>query len=201
MKRKVVLLFAVAMLMITLAATDSHAQNARALIGKWFFEEGYYGAMSVIEFTQTQWSFFNFESGETGTFPYQADEKTIDMDGWLHGYTIQNGNVLRLIDEFGLEFIGKKLQANATSLTGRYKLANDVGFFEILEFIDSRTVAIHAEMLGITSRTVFNYRISGPNLIISNSDGSLLLEIIGDRIIMGNILGITSGEKSVFIKN
>jgi len=203
MKMRNVKKITIAMLMITLTSATVVCQSRTpeaGLIGKWFFEEFDVGGMVVVEFMKTEVSVYVFSHNETLTCEYMADGKTIDMDGYLYSYTIQSGNVLKMTDLFGNEFIGKKLQANITSLIGRYELVNDVGFFTALEFIDTKTVAIHAEMLGITNRTIFSYRISGSNLIISNSGGSLALDIIGDRIIMGNILGITNGEKSVFIK-
>ena len=198
MKNKRVFIAFTALLL--LMTVNCYAQNTRALIGKWFFED-FDGVMCIMEFTQTQMTFYPLEEDEedSETTSYQADNTTITIDGETMRYTVQNGKVLTLSTPDGDKYTGKKLQANATVLTGKYQLVNDAGFIEMLEFLDRSTVRLHMEILGKTARPTYQYKINGNRLIISDPKDSMILEIIGDIIIKGNTFG-GLGDDSVFVK-
>jgi hypothetical protein len=185
-------------ILIALLAVNCQAQSSNALIGKWFFED-FDGDLAVIEFTQTHMTIYNFEIDDSETHRYSSDGKKIVIDGDEMTYTIQNGNVLTMTDSYGDEYVGKKIRANVTTLTGRYELANDMGFIEALEFIDRSTVRLHMDVIGMTARTANQYRISGSNVIITDNRDTMVLEIIGDSIIKGNTFGGMGGD-SVFVK-
>jgi hypothetical protein len=197
MKSKRVL--AACAVMLALSAANCHAQNARALIGKWFFEDFLGTEMALVEFTAATVNVLELEEDETETYSYQADGKTITIDGDELRYVIQNNISLVMTDSGGNEYAGTKVQANPASLSGRYELANDMGFVETLEFIDKSTVRLHMDLLGRTTRTTHQYRISGSYLIISDPSGSITLEIIGNNLIKGNTFGGIGGD-SIFIK-
>jgi hypothetical protein len=186
--------------LLLLVTVNCYAQNARALIGKWFFED-LEGTMCIMEFTQTQVIFYPLEDDEDDSeaTSYRADSTTIIIDGETMRYTIQNGNVLILSTPDGDRYTGKKVQANVTVLTGKYQLVNDVGFIEMLEFLDRSTVRLHMEVLGRTARPTYQYKINGNRVIISDPKDSMILEIIGDTIIKGNTFGGLGGD-SVFVK-
>jgi len=186
--------------LLLLMTVNAYAQNTKALIGKWFFED-FGGTICILEFTQTQVTFYPLEDDEDDieTESYQADNTTITIDGETMRYTIQNGNVLTLSFSDDDKVTGKRVQANATVLTGKYQLVNDVGFIEMLEFLDQSTVRLHMEVLGKKARPTYQYKINGNRVIISDPKDSMILEIIGDIIIKGNTFG-GIGDDSVFVK-
>jgi hypothetical protein len=187
-------------ILLVLLVVNCQAQSTNALIGKWFFDD-LDGELAVVEFTQTRMTIINLEDddGDAETFSYSSDGRKIIFDGEEMNYTVQNGNVLTLSDAGGNVYIGKKIQANVTTLTGRYELANDMGFIETIEFIDRSIVRLHMEVMGITARPTHQYRINGSNVIITDNKDTMVLEIIGDNIIKGNTFGGMGGD-SVFIK-
>jgi hypothetical protein len=198
MKNKLVVTALV--ILLVLLAADCHAQSSNALIGKWFFDD-LDGGLAVIEFSQTHITILNLEDddGDAETFRYRSDGRKIVFDGEEMSYTVQNGNVLTLSDADGNAYIGKKIQPNVTTLTGRYELANDMGFIETIEFIDRSRVRLHVEVMGVTARQTHQYQISGSNVIITDNKDTMVLEIIGDNIIKGNTFGGMGGD-SVFVK-
>jgi hypothetical protein len=192
--------FIVLPVLLLLMTVNAYAQNSKDLIGKWFFED-FGGTICILEFTQTQVTYYPLEDDEddSETESYLADNTTITIDGDSMRYTIQNGNVLTLSFADGDKYTGKRVQANATVLSGKYQLVNDVGFIETLEFLDQSTVRLHMEVLGKTARPTYQYKINGNRVIISDPKDSMILEIIGDAIIKGNTLG-GLGDDSVFVK-
>jgi len=182
---------------------NCNAQSSSQLVGKWFFEELAGSDFVVLEFSRTEMSFYALEDDDYETYPYKSDGRTIIIDGdeeWR--YTIRNGNSLVITDSDNYEYIGMKLQANVTSLSGKYELVNDIGFIETLEFLNRTTVRGTMDAFGTTGRFTAEYRISGSNVIMSNSTGghgTMTLEIIGDSILKGNTFG-GLGEDSIFIK-
>jgi hypothetical protein len=188
---------------LVLLTVNCHAQSTRALIGKWFFENFEGAEMVIMEFTPTHMTILELEDeddeAEAEAYRYQANDKTITIDGETLHYTVQNGNTLMLSTSGGEKYTGKKLQANVTTLSGKYELVNDMGFIEMLEFIDKSTVRLHGDVLGMATRTTHQYRISGSKVIISDPSGSMTLDIIGDSIIKGNTFGGLGGD-SIFIK-
>jgi hypothetical protein len=187
-------------ILLALLIVDCNAQSANALIGKWFFDD-LDGELAVVEFSQTHMTILSLEDDDDDaeTISYSSDGSKIIFDGEEMGYTIQNGNVLILSDSYGNEYIGKKIQGNVTTLTGKYELANDMGIIETVELIDRSTVRLHMEVMGVTARPTHQYRISGSNVIITDNKDTMVLEIIGDNIIKGNTFGGMGGD-SVFVK-
>jgi hypothetical protein len=187
-------------ILTVLLAINCHAQSTNALIGKWFFEEFDGIEFVVVEFSQNNMTILYLEDDDSETFRYRSDGKKIVFDGEEMTYTIQNGNVLTMTDSYGDEYIGKKLRANTTTLTGRYELVNDMGFIEAIEFIDKSIARLHSmEIMGISVRPTLQYRISDSHVIMTDNKDTMVLEIIGDNILKGNTFG-GYGSDSVFVK-
>jgi len=198
-------------LILMMAATISCAQNTDSLIGKWYFESRA-GQPCIVEFTKTKMISYYLIYDEIEEMDYRTDGKTIFCSSskyadTQYSYSIQNGNIIRMtliMDNITLKItdVGKKIQTNVTALTGIYELANEEGLIQKLEFIDKTTLRTYSELFGITSKNIFNYKISGSNLIITSDRGSIVLEIIGDIIIKGDVMqgGIGQGRESIFLK-
>ena len=98
------------------------------------------------------------------------------------------------------KIVGNRMQNNRiTSLSGKYKNSNEVGLFDSLEFLDKTNVRITGVSIGGFRAPPFagKYEISGSNLVITASGGSIVLDILSDTIITGNT-GL--GGVTVFIK-
>ena len=203
MKNKQVLIAFTAL--IALLAVNCNAQSSGALTGKWFFEDFLYGdELVVVEFTQNKMTVLLLEDDDTDTYSYRADSKTITIDDDDEfQYVVQNGNTLIMTDSYGDKYTGKKVRANAKTLSGKYEMVNDAGFIETLDFTDGSTVRGTGDAFGLSSfKFTAKYKISGSTVTISESTGGygiIVLEIIGESILKGNTLG-GFGDDSVFIK-
>jgi hypothetical protein len=196
---------------LMMAATVSCAQNTDPLIGKWYFESRA-GQPCIVEFTKTKMISYYLIDDKIEEMDYRTDGKTIFCSSSKYAdsqysYSIQNGNVIRMNlimnnITFKITDVGKKIQTNVTALTGKYELLNDVGIIQVLEFTDKTTLIAYSDFAGFTQKVVFKYKISGSNLIITGDRGSIVLEIIGDIIIKGDVMqgGIGQGRESIFLK-
>jgi len=186
-------------ILLGLMAINCYSQNA-SLIGKWFFEEFIYYDFVVVEFSQTKISILELEDEDEETFNYRINGKNITFDGDTYQFEIKNGNVLRITDGDSFYDGNKLSNAPVKTFSGTFYLANDEGFLEEIEFRSSSTARLHYDIFGTTTRFTAQYRINGSDLIITGGTGdTIILEIISDKILVGDTMGGLA-YNSIFIK-
>jgi len=190
------LFFMMLILLVSINACGQNFQNTH--IGKWVFDVD--GAIIVIEFNRDSgklWELYDYEEEDYEEFDYRIEGNRIVIEGEDLVFRVIDRNTLELNydDE---EYIGKRIESNVSSLSGKFYNVDDDSLFHSIEIVNNRTLRITGGAFGFNTTTAYDYTIEGSHLIIRYEGRSYIFDIMGNNIIVGDLIGF--GNKEVFVK-
>jgi len=191
------------------ATFPCQAQSINSFIGKWFAYELSFTYTMIFEFTANQLIILNLADNEKEIYDYEIRNNKMIFknhnDPWGFEFLDRNTIKFTVVENNPNFLFCTRIDRQVTSLSGKFYLANNVGFLKMIEIIDSSILCLYYDVLDMKASYLGEYRISGSHIVITANNGTLILELIGDSIIKGDTLegvGSIFGEEgdSIFLK-